>query len=132
MITTAATSGARFRPRPALSVAALAGIFPGMSETPRIDAAQVRHVARLSRLHLSDDQLAQFTEQLGEVLDYVDKLSELDTTDVEPLATAMDMTNVLRQDAAETGLTNEQALHNAPDQSPPYFKVPKVIGDSDG
>jgi aspartyl-tRNA(Asn)/glutamyl-tRNA(Gln) amidotransferase subunit C len=98
-----------------------------MSESPRIREDEVRHVARLSRLHLSEAELAQFTGQLGQIIDYVNKLAELDVAEVEPLTTAIDMTNVLRDDAEVAGLTNDQALANAPDQSPPYFKVPKVL-----
>jgi aspartyl-tRNA(Asn)/glutamyl-tRNA(Gln) amidotransferase subunit C len=101
-----------------------------MSETndsPRIGEDEVRHVARLSRLQLSDEQLARFTGQLGQIIDYVNKLNELDVAEVEPLTTAIDMTNVLRDDAEAAGLSNDQALANAPDQSPPYFKVPKVL-----
>jgi len=92
-----------------------------------IDQARVQHVATLSRLHLSEDELVHFTGQLAQVLDYVHKLSELDVEQVEPLTTAIDMTNVLRPDAEQPGVPTETALNNAPDQSPPYFKVPKVL-----
>ena len=98
-----------------------------MSETPRISEAEVRHVARLSRLHLSDEAVSHFTSQLAQVLDYVNKLGELDVERVEPLTTAVDMANVLREDAEQPGLPVDQALANAPDQSEPYFKVPKVL-----
>jgi aspartyl-tRNA(Asn)/glutamyl-tRNA(Gln) amidotransferase subunit C len=98
-----------------------------MSETPRIREDEVRHVAQLSRLTLSDAELHRFTDQLGQVLDYVNKLGELDLDNVEPLTTAIDQSNVLREDTEQPGLAVEQTLANAPDQAPPYFKVPKVF-----
>jgi aspartyl-tRNA(Asn)/glutamyl-tRNA(Gln) amidotransferase subunit C len=98
-----------------------------MSEQSRIREEEVRHVAQLSRLQLSDAEVHRFTDQLGQILDYVNKLGELDLTDVEPLTTAIDMTNVQREDLEKPGLAVEQTLDNAPDQAPPFFKVPKVF-----
>ncbi len=90
---------------------------------------QVRHVARLSRLELGDDQIHRFAEQLSHVLDYVSQLSELDLGGVEPMAHTMGQTNVLRDDEPGPGLTVESVLANAPAASPPFFMVPKVLGD---
>jgi aspartyl-tRNA(Asn)/glutamyl-tRNA(Gln) amidotransferase subunit C len=98
-----------------------------MNDGAPISESEVRHVANLSRLDLSDAELAQFTDQLGQVLEYVNKLAELDLEGVEPLTTAIDQSNVLRPDQPEEGLSVDQALHNAPDQAPPFFKVPKVF-----
>ncbi|HEX7010688.1 MAG TPA: Asp-tRNA(Asn)/Glu-tRNA(Gln) amidotransferase subunit GatC [Phycisphaeraceae bacterium] len=98
----------------------------------RITQEQVRHVARLSRLHLSDAEVSQFTAQLERVLDYIAQLNELDVANVEPMAHALDLTNVLREDVEQPGLTVEAALANAPDQAPPFFKVPKVLGEGSG
>ncbi|MEX0745198.1 MAG: Asp-tRNA(Asn)/Glu-tRNA(Gln) amidotransferase subunit GatC [Phycisphaeraceae bacterium] len=107
-----------------------------MDKTPnqpqRITEQQVRHVAKLSRLRLTDDQIHQFTDQLADVLDYVAKLNELDVANVEPMAHAMDLLNVLREDAEKQSLSVDEALANAPDASPPFFKVPKVLGDASG
>jgi aspartyl-tRNA(Asn)/glutamyl-tRNA(Gln) amidotransferase subunit C len=66
------------------------------------------------------------------VLDYVSKLNELDVEGVEPMAHAADVTNVLRDDEPQAGLTPDEALANAPASEPPFFKVPKVIGDGSG
>jgi len=98
-----------------------------MSE--KLTEAQVRHVAQLSRLELSTAEVQQFGAQLSRVLEYVSKLNELDLTGVEPLAHALDLQNVLREDEAVPGLTPEAALANAPAQDPPFFKVPKVLGE---
>lgn len=111
-------------------------LFAMMDKTPnqpqRITEQQVRHVAKLSRLRLTDDQIHQFTDQLADVLDYVAKLNELDVANVEPMAHAMDLLNVLREDAEKQSLSVDEALANAPDASPPFFKVPKVLGDASG
>ena len=93
---------------------------------------EVRRVAKLSRLLLSDDEVARFGAQLSNVLDYFTKLSELDVEDVQPMAHAADVTNVLREDVPKDGLSTEAALANAPVQMPPFFKVPKVLGEGSG
>ena len=90
---------------------------------------QVRHVAKLSRLKLSDDQIHYFAEQLSHVLSYVEKLNEVDIEGVEPMAHPTDMTNRFRDDEPTPGIAVEQALKNAPAADEPFFKVPKVLGD---
>jgi len=92
-----------------------------------ISEEQVRHVAKLSRLKLTDDQVGQFTRQLSAVLDYVKKLDELDTSNVEPTAHAVPLKNVLREDRAVPGMGVEKVLQTAPDRDGPFFKVPKVL-----
>ncbi|WP_428386385.1 Asp-tRNA(Asn)/Glu-tRNA(Gln) amidotransferase subunit GatC [Mucisphaera sp.] len=104
-------------------------ILRPMSETQPISEADVRHVAKLSRLSLSDEEVHRMTDQLGAILSYIQKLSELDVQGVEPMAHPLDLTNSLRDDVAAEGLTTEQALANAPAADPPYFQVPKVLGD---
>ncbi len=103
-----------------------------MAEPKRITEQDVRHVAKLARLRLTDEQIQQFTAQLGDVLEYIGKLGELDLDGVEPMAHALDLSNVLREDAEKQGLSVEAALANAPAQSPPFFKVPKVMGEESG
>jgi aspartyl/glutamyl-tRNA(Asn/Gln) amidotransferase C subunit len=98
----------------------------------KITEAEVRHVAKLSRLRLDDAAIHKMTGELSAVLDYVSKLAELDVTGVEPMAHAMELSNVLREDEPTPGLPIDQVLANAPDQSPPFFKVPKVIGEGSG
>ena len=97
--------------------------------TQRLTEDEVRHVARLGRLRLSEEEVRHFTEQLAAVLAYVSKLDELDVTNVEPMAHAMDVMNVLRPDEPATPLGVEAALANAPDRDGAFFKVPKVLGD---
>ena len=88
----------------------------------------VRHVAMLSRLALDDAHLKRLTGQLESILGYIAKLSEVDTTGVEPMAHALPLHNVLREDVVEPSLPLEKVLQNAPETDGPFFKVPKVIG----
>lgn len=97
-----------------------------------ITDADVKHVAQLSRLKLTDEEVTQYTEQLGRVLGYIDKLSELDVEGVEPMAHALDMSNVLREDEPVDGMPVDKALATAPAADPPFFKVPKVLGEGSG
>jgi aspartyl-tRNA(Asn)/glutamyl-tRNA(Gln) amidotransferase subunit C len=101
-----------------------------MSESPteKISPDQARHVAKLARLALSDQQLSKFTGQLESILGYVAKIGEVDVSRVEPMAHAVPLANVFRSDDPGPALPLEKVLQNAPDTDGPFFKVPKVIG----
>ena len=88
----------------------------------------VKHVAKLSRLALPDDRLVKLTGELEAILGYIDKLAEVDTSGVEPMAHALPVHNVLREDIPQDALPLEKVLQNAPETDGPFFKVPKVIG----
>lgn len=92
--------------------------------TPALD---VRYVAQLARLALSDEEIAKFESQLGQVLAHAQSLARLDLEGVEPTAHATPVFNVLRPDEPAPGLTAERALSNAPRQANALFIVPKVI-----
>ena len=92
----------------------------------------VRQVAKLSRLKLTDAEVTHFTGQLAAVLTHIDTLKELDVTDVEPLAHANDLHTPLRDDVPGPALDPEVALRNAPDRQDHFFKVPKVLGGGGG
>jgi aspartyl-tRNA(Asn)/glutamyl-tRNA(Gln) amidotransferase subunit C len=92
-----------------------------------IDEHIVAHVARLSRLELSAEELQQFRAQLGEIITYIETLNALDLTDVPPTAHVRPSTNVLREDTAGTSLDQQAALANAPAAEDGYFVVPPVI-----
>ena len=95
-----------------------------------IDLDVVRHIGRLSRIELSAGEVRTFKEQLAAILTYVAKLGELDTDGVEPIAHALELSNVFGDDELGESLTAEAALANAPQRDGDFFKVPKVIGDS--
>ena len=88
----------------------------------------VEHIAELARLKFSEQELNSFTDQLNEILTYVDKLNELDTENVQPLLHPVEGENVFRDDIIKPGVSREEALKNAPERSEEFFKVPKVIG----
>ena len=98
----------------------------------KIDEAQVRKVAQLSRLDLSDAEVGEFTGQLEAILAYVDKMSELNTDEVEPLAHCLPLSNCLREDVVTDSLGAEAALANAPQRDGEFFKVPKILDDNSG
>lgn len=90
----------------------------------------VRYVADLANLRLTDEEVAQMSHDLGGILTYVEQLSKLDTTDVAPMTQVLyeaDETATLREDRPQITLTNEQALANAPVSGAGYYKVPRVI-----
>ncbi len=87
----------------------------------------VRKVARLARLDLSDDDLARLRPQLSAILDYVAQLQQLDTDGVEPLAHPLPVQNVFRDDVPAPSLPVDDALRNAPARAGDYFGVPAVF-----
>ena len=92
-----------------------------------IDDRTVAHVARLSRLELSPQELERFRHQLGDILAYVQRLGALDLGDVPPTAHVRPDANVLREDEVRPSLSQEEALANAPAVENGYFVVPPVI-----
>lgn len=89
----------------------------------------VEHVATLARLSFSGAEKAVLTHQLNEILDYMEQLNTLDTTNVEPLSHVIELDNVFREDIVKPGVSQEEALKNAPAKSRAFFKVPKVIAE---
>ncbi len=96
----------------------------------KIDKQQVRKVAKLARLDLTEAEIEEFTGQLGAILEYVEKMNELDTAAIEPLAHCLPIHNVFRADEVRASLGTEQTLANAPQRDGPFFKVPKILEDS--
>jgi aspartyl-tRNA(Asn)/glutamyl-tRNA(Gln) amidotransferase subunit C len=96
----------------------------------RLTREEVRKVAVLSRLEFSDEQAEAYAGQLSRILDFVEKLNELDTSGVEPTSHALQLTNVLREDAVRPSLPREAALANAPEQEAGCFRVPPIIQET--
>jgi aspartyl-tRNA(Asn)/glutamyl-tRNA(Gln) amidotransferase subunit C len=94
-----------------------------------ISREEVEKVALLGRLLLSEEELDRMTRQLGDILGYIDLLSELDTEKVEPMAHALEVSNVLRDDRARPSLDRESALANAPHRDDECYLVPAVLGE---
>jgi aspartyl-tRNA(Asn)/glutamyl-tRNA(Gln) amidotransferase subunit C len=87
----------------------------------------VVYIARLARINLTEAEAKVFQKQLDDVLQYVEKLRQADTTDVEPSAHVLPIFNVFREDTARDWFTAEQALSNAPRKTNGLFIVPKVV-----
>jgi aspartyl-tRNA(Asn)/glutamyl-tRNA(Gln) amidotransferase subunit C len=87
----------------------------------------VEHIAKLARLEFSPDEMEKFTHQMNDILKYIDKLNELDTSNIEPLTQVMESGNVFREDIVTPSLPVEEILKNAPANDGKFFKVPKVI-----
>ena len=87
----------------------------------------VKYVAHLARLTLTTKEEKQLGSQLGNILGYIEKLRELDVTNVEPTAHAVPMVNVTRADEIRPSLTHEDALRNAPKKGGGLFVVPKIV-----
>jgi len=95
-----------------------------------LEVDEVRKLARLARLDLTEAEVETIGPQLEKILGFVEQLSELDTDDVEPMATALDVDNRWRSDIVEPGLSVDEALAPAPSQDEGYFLVPPVLGPS--
>ena len=93
----------------------------------KISPEEVTKVARLARLDLTQDKVEQYAAQLGGILGYMDKLAELNTTDVEPMYTPVDHVSVLRDDVVKKDCTREDILKNAPDTDGAFFIVPRIV-----
>jgi len=96
-----------------------------------ITEADVRHVAMLARLALTDEQVGSLTAELSSLLGHIDDLRKLDLEGVEPTAHPLAMTNRMREDVVVPGLSREDALRNAPDTDGTAFVVPAITGGGD-
>lgn len=95
----------------------------------QISNEQVKHVANLARLAISEEEAEKFTKQLDEIITFAEQLNELDTSNVEPTYHVLDMKNVLREDIPQKGLPLEEVLKNAPEHQDGQIKVPSILGE---
>lgn len=92
-----------------------------------INDAMIDKLANLARLKFDDTEKVQIKKDLQNMIGMIEKMNELDTTDIAPLLHITDNVNVLREDIVEGSITNEEALQNAANKNAPFFIVPKVI-----
>lgn len=92
-----------------------------------ISAAEVKHVAMLARLNMSEEELEAYTRQLGDILKSIQKLEELDTKGVPPTAHVLPVNNVFREDQVKESIDREIAVKGAPEVQEGQFKVPKIV-----
>ena len=93
-----------------------------------ISEQDVRHVATLARLALTDAQVTTLQHELSAILGAIDEIQKLDLADVRPTAHPLDVVNVTRADEPRQGLTQEQALENAPESEGGAFVIPRIVG----
>ncbi len=94
-----------------------------------ISRQDVEKVALLARLRLTETELVTMTDQLAQIVGYVDQLAEVDTEGVEPMAHAIELANVFKDDRVAASLPREEALANAPHDDERGYLVPAVLGD---
>jgi aspartyl-tRNA(Asn)/glutamyl-tRNA(Gln) amidotransferase subunit C len=105
----------------------LLDFFRGEVRAMHLTTNEVRHVAELAKLRLTDDEIRQYTEQLSAILDYAEILQQVDTSHVPPTPYVLPIANVMGDDIARPSLTNEEALANAPDAAHGFFRVAAVF-----
>jgi len=93
----------------------------------RISIEEIEHIASLARLSLTEKEKQLFGSQLSSILDYMEKLNELDTRNIEPTSHVLPLSNVMRNDVPGPSIPRENALMNAPDHTEKFFRVPKII-----
>jgi aspartyl-tRNA(Asn)/glutamyl-tRNA(Gln) amidotransferase subunit C len=93
----------------------------------RISKEQVKHVAHLARLAVTEEETEMLTEQLDKIIGFAEELNELDTENVEPTTHVLDLKNVLREDEVRNSVSVDEAMKNAPEQRDGQFKVPNIL-----
>ena len=93
----------------------------------KLSKQEVEHVAKLARLAITDEEKERYSQQLSNILTYIEKLKELDTSKVEPTSHVLPMKNIFREDEVRPSLPREEILKNAPDRAEEFFRVPKII-----
>lgn len=93
----------------------------------KLSKEEVKHVANLARLAITEEEAEKFAEQLGKITDFAEQLNELDTTNVEPTSHVLPLVNVLREDVAKEGLSREKVMLNVKEQEAGQIKVPSIM-----
>jgi len=93
----------------------------------KISREEVLHIAKLARLSLNEKEIETYSNQLSEILNYVQKLRELNVDHVEPMKHVLNMVNVMREDKELPSLSREEVMANTPEHNGEYFKVPRVL-----
>ncbi len=93
----------------------------------RISKDQVKHVAHLARLAVTEEEAELLTEQLDKIIGFAEELNELDTDNVEPTTHVLELKNILREDEVRNSVSVDEAMKNAPAQRDGQFKVPNIL-----
>ena len=93
----------------------------------KVDKKEVEHVAMLARIELGEKEKESYSEELSAILDFFDRLNEVDTKDVPPTSHVLDLVNALRPDRQIPSLDVNELLRNAPDRVERFYRVPKIL-----
>lgn len=93
----------------------------------KITIDEVKHVANLARLAITEEEAQKFANQLDKIIGFAEQLNELDTDNIEPTSHVLDIKNVMREDIAQAGLPVEEVLKNAPEHENGQIRVPSII-----
>ena len=91
-----------------------------------ISTDDVKHVAKLARLELTEEEINKYSKQLGSILEYVEQMNEVDTTGIEPMPHPIPVYNVMREDVVKYEQIKDEMLANAPFEEDGFFRVPKI------
>ena len=92
-----------------------------------IDLKTIKHISKLSRISVDDEKAKKLAGDMNSIFDFIEKLNELDTDNVEPLTSVAEITLKLRVDEVKSGNIREQVLKNSPDENVDFFVVPRVV-----
>jgi len=92
-----------------------------------IDLKTIKHISKLSRISIDDEKAKKLAEDMNSIFDFIEKLKELDTENIEPLTSVAETTLKLRVDEVKSGNIREQVLKNSPDENEDFFVVPRVV-----
>lgn len=92
-----------------------------------VSIEEVRYIAELARLRFSEEEEKRLAKEMSDILEYMEKLNELDTTAIPPMSHVLDLHNVFRKDEVEQRISRGDALQNAPEADSEYIRAPKVI-----
>ena len=92
-----------------------------------IDLKTIKHISKLSRISVDDEKAKKLAGDMNTIFDFIEKLNELDTSNVKPLTSVAETTLKLRVDEVKTGNIREQVLKNSPDENEDFFVVPRVV-----
>ena len=93
----------------------------------KVSKHDIEHIAMLARIDLTEEEKELFGSQLSSILDYMEKLDELDTSTIEPTSHVLSLQNVMREDTVRESIPREDALMNAPSHTEKFYRVPKII-----
>lgn len=98
-----------------------------VKDMSRISNDQVKYVANLARLAVTDEEAEVLTNQLDAIITFAELLNEVDTENIKPTTHVLDLKNIMREDIAKKGLDNTEVIKNAPDHADGYIRVPSIL-----